>query len=122
LEKGCAVILLDGLDEIPTQKQRTFIRDAVAAFFSRYHKSRAVVTCRKLSYQDPAWQLQGFPDFELAPFDEKKIEHFIKAWYAELARLAVVKTEEATSSAGRLLQAIRRLDLWRLAPNPCCSP
>ncbi|MGH7601472.1 MAG: hypothetical protein ACREOI_34365, partial [bacterium] len=33
LEKGNAVILLDGLDEIPTQKQRTFIRDAVAAFF-----------------------------------------------------------------------------------------
>ncbi len=118
LEKGRAVVLLDGLDEIPTQKQRTFIRDSVAAFFNRYHKSRAVVTCRKLSYQDPAWQLQGFPDFELAPFDEKKIEHFIKAWYAELARLAIVKPEEATASAGRLLQAIRRPDLWHLAPNP----
>ncbi|MGH7601471.1 MAG: SUMF1/EgtB/PvdO family nonheme iron enzyme, partial [bacterium] len=87
-------------------------------FFSRYHKSRVVVTCRKLSYQDPAWQLQGFPDFELAPFDEKKIENFIKAWYAELARLAIIKPEDATSSAGRLLQAIRRPDLWRLAPNP----
>ncbi len=118
LEKGHAVVLLDGLDEIPTQKQRTFIRDAVAAFFTRYAKSRVVVTCRKLSYQDPAWQLQGFPDFELAPFDKEKIEHFIKAWYAELARLAVVKPEEAASSAGRLLQAIRRPDLWRLAPNP----
>jgi formylglycine-generating enzyme required for sulfatase activity len=118
LEAGQAVVLLDGLDEIPTQARRSFVRDAVMAFAGRYSHTRLVVTCRTLSYQDPAWQLAGVPDFELAPFDEEKIDHFIGAWYQELARLGVVKTEEATSLARRLREAVRRPDLWRLAPNP----
>ena len=118
LEEGKAVVLLDGLDEIPTKTQRTFIRDAVAAFAWRYPRSRLAVTCRTLSYQEPAWQLEGFPAFELAPFDEEKIDRFIGAWYNELAQFGVVKTEEAGGLARRLQEAVRRPDLWRLAPNP----
>lgn len=118
LEDGKAVILLDGLDEVPTNKQRAFVRDAVAAFVRRYPKSRVVVTCRTLSYQDPAWQLVDVPSFELAPFDEEKIDRFIHAWYGELARLGTVKAQDADGLARRLQQAVRRPDLWRLASNP----
>jgi len=118
LEEGKAVVLLDGLDEIPTRSQRVFIRDAVAAFARRYPRSRLVITCRTLSYQDLAWQLESLPAFELAPFDEGKIDRFIGAWYAELARLGVVKVEDAGGLARRLREAVRRPDLWRLAPNP----
>lgn len=118
LEGGNAIVLLDGLDEIPTQARRTFVRDAVAAFSGRYPQSRLVVTCRTLSYQDRAWQLDGFPVFELAPLIDEKIDHFIRAWYAELAQLGIVKAEEATGMARQLREAIRRPDLWHLAPNP----
>ncbi|GAB4537199.1 MAG: hypothetical protein Kow0063_23620 [Anaerolineae bacterium] len=118
LDKGQAIVLLHGLDKIPSQTQRSFVRDAVMAFAGRYPQTRMVVTCRTLSYQDPAWQLAGFPAFELAPFDEEKIDHFIGAWYKELARLEVVKSGEATRLAGRLQEAVRRPDLWRLASNP----
>ena len=118
LEEGKAVVLLDGLDEIPTRSQRVFIRDAVAAFARRYLRSRLVITCRTLSYQDLAWQLEGLPAFELAPFDEGKIGRFIGAWYDELARLGVVKVEDAAGLAQRLQEAVHRPDLWRLAPNP----
>jgi len=118
LEKGKTAVLLDGLDEIPTQSQRAFIRDAVTAFANRYPMSRIMVTCRTLSYQDPAWQLEGLPAFVLAPFDEGKIDRFIGAWHAELARLGVVKAEDCDGLARRLRGALRRPDLWRLAPNP----
>jgi len=118
LEEGKAVVLLDGLDEIPSRAQRTFIRDAVVAFAGRYPQSRLVITCRTLSYQEPAWQLGGLPAFELAPLDEEKIDRFIGAWYNELARFGVVKAEEAGGLTRRLQEAVRRSDLWRLAPNP----
>jgi len=118
LEQGSAIVLLDGLDEIPTKAQRTFVRDAVVAFAGRYPRSRAVVTCRTLSYQDAAWRLEGVPAFELAPFDEERIDRFIGAWYVELARLGVVKAEDADGLARRLREAVHRPDLWRLAPNP----
>ncbi|MCP4344642.1 MAG: NACHT domain-containing protein [Desulfobacterales bacterium] len=59
LDRGKAIVLLDGLDEIPTQEKRTFVRDAVTAFVRRYEKSRFIVTCRVLSYQSPEWKREG---------------------------------------------------------------
>ena len=118
LESGEALVLLDGLDEIASNRQREFVRDAVAAFAERYSASRFIVTCRTLSYQDPAWQLAGVRAVELAPFSEEKIQGFIKAWYAELGRIGVVKEGDAAGLAARLAEAVQRPDLWRLAPNP----
>ena len=118
LEHGKCIVLLDGLDEVPTKEQRGLVRDAVAAFAERYSNNRLVVTCRTLSYQEPAWQLSGIPSFKLAPFDEEQITRFIGAWYGELQRLGVVKAEEAGGLAKGLEEAVRRPDLWRLAPNP----
>jgi len=118
LDAGRALVLLDGLDEVPTPEQRIFVRDAIQAFMLRYPRSRFVMTCRKLSYQDPAWQLPKVTTFELAPFNEDKIEHFIQVWYADQARLGVVRAEDAGGLAAALSRAVRRPDLWRLAPNP----
>ena len=84
LEAGEVYLLLDGLDEIAVQSQRTVVRDAVAAFAVRYDRCRILVTCRTLSYQDPAWRLPSFPSYELAPFDDEQIGHFVDAWYGEL--------------------------------------
>ena len=121
LDNGKAIVLLDGLDEVPTTEKRTFIRNVVAAFLKRYSKSRFIVTCRVLSYQNPEWRLdqEDFPLFELAAFDEDKIDAFISAWYEDLRRLNVVKTREETDELVRRLKtAVRRPDLWRLAANP----
>jgi formylglycine-generating enzyme required for sulfatase activity len=124
LESGEALLLLDGLDEVPTPVLRRFVRDAVDAFAQRYTGNRCLVTCRVLSYQPPASpgepdpRLQGFPTFELAPFDEPKIDDFIEAWYTELARLGAVPSTDADGLARRLREAVRRPDLWRLASNP----
>jgi len=127
LEAGQAIILLDGLDEVPTQAQRIFVRDAVSAFVRRYHVSnRVIVTCRILSYQPPVEKdapdlrlpSNLFPAFELAPFDEEKIDGFIDHWYRELARLMVVPSQDVTVLTGKLKTAVRRKDLWRLASNP----
>jgi predicted NACHT family NTPase len=79
LEQGRAALLLDGLDEIPTTAQRALVRDAVAAYATRYARSRLVVTCRTLSYQDPAGQLPDTPAVTLASFDEAQIDGFIGA-------------------------------------------
>jgi formylglycine-generating enzyme required for sulfatase activity len=118
LESGQAIVLLDGLDEIPTKEQRIFVRNAVDVFARRYPRSRLIITCRTLSYQDPAWQLPDISSVELAPFSAEKIDQFIAAWYAELSRSGVIGAQQATWLAARLQEAIRRADLWRLAPNP----
>jgi predicted NACHT family NTPase len=119
LRQGQALVLLDGLDEVRAEL-RALVRDAVQDFSHTYARSRLLVTCRTLSYQDPAWQLEAarFSTFELAPFDEGQIKGFIEAWYRELADLGAARPEEVGALAARLRQAVRRPDLWRLAPNP----
>ncbi len=124
LEDGHALLLLDGLDEVPTREQRRFVRDAVRVFLKRYPGNRALITCRILSYQPPQnpeqpdLRLPELPDFTLAPFDPPKIERFIEAWYQELARLGTVEKKDVSTLTRHLQNAVRRPDLWRLAPNP----
>jgi formylglycine-generating enzyme required for sulfatase activity len=119
LDRGEAILLLDGLDEFQDKSDQGFVRDAIFAFGKRYKKSRMVVTCRVLSYQEKSAQLEAVPAFELASFNDKMINAFIRAWYAELRRLDVMKThEEAEGMARRLQDAVRRPDIRRLAPNP----
>ena len=118
LEKGLAILLLDGLDEIPTQRQRTFMRDAVAAFTGRYAKCRIVVTYRILAYQNAAWRLGDFESVTLAPFSEEQIDRFIAGWHAELVRLGTIKPGAVEGVTRHLRAAVRRPDLWRLASNP----
>jgi formylglycine-generating enzyme required for sulfatase activity len=118
LSTGKALLLLDGLDEIPSVHQRTFIRDAVIDFAKQYPQCRLIVTCRVLSYQDKAWQVPDFPVFELAPFNEKMTKSFIRNWYSELARTGEVRTEDSKGLAHRLSDAVKRSDLRQLASNP----
>jgi formylglycine-generating enzyme required for sulfatase activity len=122
LEDGRAVVMYDGLDEIPPEDEELLaqVRGSVEAFAQHYRNSRHLVTCRVLSYQDPHWRLpeHRFPDFELAPFTEDQIDGFIGAWYAEVGDKWKLPPGEGERLAGKLRQAVRRADLWRLAPNP----
>ena len=124
--EGKVLLLLDGLDEVPTSDQRQFVRDVVLAFMQSHRKNRCLVTCRVLSYQAPATKddpdlrlpIKQYPSYELAPFSEEKINRFIHAWYHELAQVGTVTAEKVKPMAEELQTAVRRPDLWRLAPNP----
>ena len=125
LESGAAFVLLDGLDEVPSQAMRLFVRDAITALLRRYPKARYLVTCRTYAYQPPEdnteldLRLLKFPTSELAPFDDAKIQQFIKAWHTELSTVGQLKPAKAADLQAKLLQAIReKPDLHRLAPNP----
>jgi formylglycine-generating enzyme required for sulfatase activity len=118
LESGNAIVLLDGLDEVPSDSQREYVRDAVAAIAGRFRESRFIVTCRALSYEEGRWRLEGWPDFRIAPFDQEKIDRFIRAWYGALERLGVIEGSAAADLTRRLEEAVRRGDIARLAPNP----
>ncbi|MBL8090462.1 MAG: SUMF1/EgtB/PvdO family nonheme iron enzyme [Anaerolineales bacterium] len=124
LEQGKVILFFDGLDEVTTIPQRIFVRDAVTAFVKRYDKNRYVVTCRILSYTEPKEEnepdlrLPNFPEFEIAPFENKQIESFIEHWYKELMNLGM-PTEQANNLAENLVKQIgQRKELNKLAGNP----
>jgi formylglycine-generating enzyme required for sulfatase activity/energy-coupling factor transporter ATP-binding protein EcfA2 len=118
LERGKALILLDGLDEIPTKAGRKAVRDAVADFVRHYERSRYVITCRTLAYEEAEAQLEDAPTYQLAPFARAQIDRFIDAWYGELVRLGQVKPAARAGLATRLREAVGRDDLRWMATNP----
>ncbi|MCP4694128.1 MAG: hypothetical protein GY859_39195, partial [Desulfobacterales bacterium] len=119
LRAGEAILLLDGLDEVPADDAlRVRIKECIADLPIAFEKSPILLTCRVLSYQDPMWRLneKTWPVFELDGLDEEKINRFISAWHRQLADMNVVSNPDASSA--RLIRAVSRPDLWRLARNP----
>ena len=102
----------------PTTAQRTFVRDAVAAFAKRYPGSRMIVTCRTLSYQDPAWQLRMCPlrAGALRPGQDRHLHRGLACRTGPPGRDQ--GAGGGRSWPQRLREAVRRPDLWPLASNP----
>ena len=126
LETGQVMLLFDGLDEVGTVPQRLFVRDVVHAFCNRYPHCRCLITCRILAYQPPSranepdmrLHQETFPSFEIAKFDDAKINRFIAAWYVELTEVGTVNEKEAPRLTQQLQASVQQPDLHRLAVNP----
>jgi predicted NACHT family NTPase len=77
LEQGKLLILLDGLDEVPTVNTNEVI-SKIQNFVDRYDKNRFIVSCRTAAYRN---NFQRFTDVKLADFDDTQIEQFIDRWF-----------------------------------------
>ena len=77
LEQGKLLILLDGLDEVPTANLNTVI-DEIQNFVTKYDKNRYIASCRIAAHRS-TWN--RFRDIELADFDDEQIQRFIHNWF-----------------------------------------
>jgi len=79
LDKGSLLILLDGLDEVPSNRVNevvTHIRD----FVDQYHQNHFVISCRTAAtgYRSI---FSRFSEKRLAEFDDVQIKQFIEKWF-----------------------------------------
>ncbi|PSB28093.1 NACHT domain-containing protein [Stenomitos frigidus] len=77
LEKGKLLILLDGLDEVPTENLDHAIAE-IGNLVDRYSKNRFIASCRIAAYKGG---FQRFKDVAMAAFDDAQIEEFIRHWF-----------------------------------------
>ncbi len=118
LNKGGALVLMDGLDEVPPEK-REQVNKMVTAFMERCHQdTRYIVTCRILSYTDPKWHIPELQEERIVPFDEDKIKQFIRAWYTTRRTLRQVDSETAEDLIGDLTTSLEHSHLQGVASNP----
>lgn len=119
LTSGRCLLVLDGLDEVPTTPVwlRRRVRDAVGAVLSAYHPQRVIVTCRVRSYDGDA-VLPNFQAHTLAPFDDDKMTAFIQAWYAAQQKFGRVDAVQAAQRIHDLQRAVHTPTLRDLASNP----
>jgi hypothetical protein len=77
LDQGKLLILLDGLDEVPSANVNSVI-DAIQDFVDRYDKNRYIASCRTAAYR---YNFKRFSDVILSEFDDEQIQQFINNWF-----------------------------------------
>lgn len=78
LRNGKCLLLLDGLDEIQPARKDEIIQDIIDVS-NKYHENQWVISCRVAAYN---YWFERFTDVEMADFNERQIEQFVKNWFA----------------------------------------
>ncbi len=117
LRSGEALVMFDGLDEVPQAgERRKRLLACIEGFARSYSDCRILVTCRPYAYQDKQWQLSDFAHIGLAEFGRGQMTRFIRRWYANSAEF---DAETSQMRADKLLQVIlSRNSLLELAKRP----
>jgi len=113
LYDGSAIILLDGLDEVPNAVERwrrDQIMDFVSAILNEYGKCRMIITSRPYAY-DGTWKLDGFGQTTLIPLHDDRIYELAQALFSQLARIAD-PSEEAAAFVKALKQRQSADSFW----------
>jgi NACHT domain len=77
LDQGKLLILLDGLDEVPTQQLDHAITQ-IQDFADQYKQNRFIASCRTAAYQSG---FRKFVDVMMSDFDDDQIRQFIRNWF-----------------------------------------
>ena len=77
LEQGKLLILLDGLDEVPTERMNEAIWQ-IQNFVDLHDQNRFITSCRVVAYRH---NFRRFSDVTMADFDDDQIENFITNWF-----------------------------------------
>jgi DNA polymerase III delta prime subunit len=80
LKQGRVLILLDGLDEVPSSLRQT-VQNDLRKFVRRYDKNRFILTCRT---QTTEYVPEQFQAVEVADFKPEQVESFALNWFTAM--------------------------------------
>jgi hypothetical protein len=107
LELGMAVVIFDGLDEIPKEKWRGEIIEKIETFLNLYPDNSIWVTSRLFGYRAANRHLnnRAFTEYHLQPVSERQTDTFIDNWY-KLQIPEIERQDYRDSKAQSLKQAL----------------
>jgi formylglycine-generating enzyme required for sulfatase activity/energy-coupling factor transporter ATP-binding protein EcfA2 len=123
---GKALLLFDGLDEVPleateTSADRGTTLVAVRDFARLHAGARVVITCRVRAWTDAFAQELDWPVATIAPLRGGQMRHFVHALYPQLVSKGVITADQAAHYSDSLIAAIfdpHRPRLREMAENP----
>ncbi|MGQ4729514.1 NACHT domain-containing protein [Streptomyces sp. Ju416(a)] len=80
LEAGRALLLVDGLDEVPPE-EREQAHTWLSRLLARYPETRCVVTVRPLAVEPDWLRSEGFAELRLLPMRNEDIQAFVASWH-----------------------------------------
>ncbi|HEY9800448.1 MAG TPA: NACHT domain-containing NTPase [Leptolyngbyaceae cyanobacterium] len=114
LTGGKALILLDGLDEVPLAIFEKVCRE-IRRFCQTFYQNKFVITCRTAAHKS---KLPGFNEVEVADFQEEQIELFVKKWFVVVARQTSAEGKSLCNLFIQQLNLPENQRIWKLATTP----
>jgi formylglycine-generating enzyme required for sulfatase activity len=126
LHRGAALVLFDGLDEVPTEPHpgeranRSTTLRAVQEFARRNRQARIVITCRTRAFEPLNATLPNdWHTATLAPFTLGQMRYFVDVWYDELATHTQIAADQVAELKRMLIADIQRRERLRdMAETP----
>lgn len=109
-EKDAVLLLLDGLDEVPTEDERIQVRNDIEKLISGKENLRMVVTSRTAAYKGKAMLGHNFQHIRVLPLQTEQIESMVRKAYNYRF---VNSPTRAKKSAEDLIEGIQRLEQER---------
>lgn len=104
LRSGDAVVLIDGVDELP-KSRRTDLQEWLKELADTFSECRLIVTSRPGAIEERWMRDDGFEECEVQPMGLSDIQEFIRRWHAAVQELLQGEREkEELSSLERNLQ------------------
>ena len=110
LKQGRLLILLDGLDEVPSDNQGKVIQ-AIQDFVDKNRENRFIASCRTAAYRT---RFRQFTDVAIADFDDTQIEQYITNWFSSPEDREAKKAQ----TCWKLLQLAENQAAKELAQTP----
>jgi len=115
---GKAILLFDGIDELPGGTFKADVRDRIAKFLQDYPGNTCVVTSRIVGYDKQfRYDNAGFTHHRVAKLTGEDIEEFVANWYSTRIPLAVERQQHVDDLVG-IMQNPESRAIRDLAENP----
>ncbi|OLU02969.1 hypothetical protein BVK86_11700 [Pseudomonas reinekei] len=102
LESGQAVILFDGLDELPGYHFKNIVRHRVESFTSNFPGNTIILSSRIVGYEAESRFDDSYSHFRVAKLKIEEIKKFISDWYS----VRVEDSNERDRNANDLIKVI----------------
>lgn len=121
LERGKLLILMDGLDEVPTTEFRRSVQEQVRGLSQepQYSDNHFIVTCRTQIIEVIP---NGFASVEVADFNPEQVKQFVKNWFraSELSEANIAQQWQAFSDVTSKNPALRELTVTPVLLSLMC--
>lgn len=118
LETGQALLLFDGLDELPDPQFKRKVRDNIRTLLTTYPGNTAIITSRIVGYESSfRFDDKHFRHVRLTKLQLPEIEQFVNDWY----RARIENKRERDLNAADLIRIVRdeaHVAIRELAQNP----
>ncbi|HEX8264511.1 MAG TPA: NACHT domain-containing protein [Pyrinomonadaceae bacterium] len=118
LETGQAILLFDGLDELPSSNFKQIVRDRIRTLVTTYPGNTVLVSSRIVGYESNLrFDDKEFGHYQLTRLQLSEMERFVKDWY----QARIENTQEREANAEDLIRILRNEDhaaIRELAENP----